>query len=97
MFTYIGVIHKEHNSDYGVSFPDFPGCITAGNTIEEAKRMAYEALLFHIEGMLEDSEKLPMPSKLEEIVRNDDFADGVAFLIVSVPESVHSDRLQMVA
>lgn len=97
MFTYIGVIHKDHDSDYGVSFPDFPGCITAGSTIEEAKKMAYEALVFHIEGMLEDNEKLPIPSKLETIVRNDDFADGLAFLIVSVPEQVHSERLQKVA
>ena len=28
--TYIGLVHKEPDSDYGVSFPDLPGCITAG-------------------------------------------------------------------
>ncbi len=97
MSAYIGVIHKDHSSDYGVSFPDFPGCITAGSTVEEAKEMAYEALLFHIQGMLEDNETLPIPSKLEEICRNDDFADGIAFLIVSVPDRIYSDRLQKVA
>ena len=97
MFTYIGVIHKDHDSDYGVSFPDFPGCITAGSTIEEAKKMAYEALVFHIEGMIEDNEKLPIPSNLEMIVRNDDFANGLAFLIVSVPDDVYSEKLQKVA
>ena len=30
MPSYIAIIHKEPESDYGVSFPDFPGCITAG-------------------------------------------------------------------
>ncbi len=97
MFRYIGVIHKEHDSDYGVSFPDFPGCITAGSTIEEAKQMAYEALLFHIEGMLEDNEHLPMPSKFEEIVKSRDFDDGIAFLLVSVPDPVYSSCLQNAA
>ena len=41
---YIAYLHKDRNSDYGVSFPDFPGCITAGKTLEEAHRMAAEAL-----------------------------------------------------
>ena len=97
MSAYIGVIHKDHDSDYGVSFPDFPGCITAGSTVEEAKKMAYEALLFHIQGMIGDDEKLPIPSKLEEICRNDDFADGIAFLIVSVPDQVYSDTARKAA
>ena len=33
---YLAVIHKEPGSEYGVSFPDFPGCVTAGKTIDEA-------------------------------------------------------------
>src|SRR5689334_6632615 len=36
---YIAYLHKTRRSDYGVSFPDFPGCITAGKTLEEARRM----------------------------------------------------------
>ena len=40
MTEYIALIHKEPGSDYGVSFPDFPGCITAGTTVDEARRMA---------------------------------------------------------
>ena len=95
--TYIGVIHKDYDSDYGVSFPDFPGCITAGSTIEEAKAMAYEALLFHIEGMIEDGESLPSPSTPDEIIRNDDFADGIAFLLVSFPDPIQLTPLQKAA
>ena len=40
---YIAYLHKDRDSDYGVSFPDFPGCITAGKTLDEASRMAAEA------------------------------------------------------
>jgi predicted RNase H-like HicB family nuclease len=44
---YIAIVHKEADSDFGVSFPDFPGCITAGRTLDEAKDMAAEALTGH--------------------------------------------------
>ena len=30
------IIHKGENSDYGVTFPDLPGCFSAGDTIEES-------------------------------------------------------------
>ena len=56
---HIAIVHKETESDFGVSFPDFPGCITAGKNIDEAKDMAQEALTLHIQGMLEDGEQLP--------------------------------------
>ena len=65
MPNYIAVVHKEPASDYGVSFPDFPGCITAGTTIDEAKDMASEALLLHVEGLREDGEPRPAPSNFE--------------------------------
>lgn len=55
-------MHKDPDSDFGVSFPDFPGCVTAGKTLEEAQRMAREALALHIAGMVEDDEAIPQPS-----------------------------------
>ncbi len=89
MRNYIAVIHKEENSDYGVSFPDFPGCITAGSTLEEVKNMASEALEFHIEGMTEDGELIPEPSVLDDIVNDPMYSDALTFIVVPVriPES----------
>lgn len=78
---YIAIIHKDKDSDFGVSFPDFPGCVTAGSTLEEAKDNAIEALNFHIEGMREDGEAIPAPSTMDAIYLNPDFAEGVAFLV----------------
>lgn len=87
MSNYIAIVHKDAKSDFSVSFPDFPGCITAGKNIDEAKDMAEEALTLHIQGMIEDGDKLPFPSKLEEIMSDPDYSDATAFLVVTVPDS----------
>jgi predicted RNase H-like HicB family nuclease len=87
MPNYIAVVHRELASDYGVSVPDFPGCITAGKTIDEAKDWAYEALLLHVEGLREDGEPLPAPTNLEDIVADPENGEAVAFLVISVPDA----------
>jgi predicted RNase H-like HicB family nuclease len=63
---YLAHVHKEPTSDYGVSFPDFPGCVTAGETLEEAQSLAVEALALHIQGMIADVEPIPSPSTAAE-------------------------------
>ncbi len=80
ILKYISVIHKEKDSDYGVSFPDFPSCITAGKTLEEAITEASEVLQFHIDGMVEDGLEIPKPSKLEDL-KNEDLDDKFLMLI----------------
>ncbi|MCF6367515.1 type II toxin-antitoxin system HicB family antitoxin [Rhizobium halophilum] len=88
MTSYIGLIHKEEGSDYGVSFPDFPGVVTAGVTLDEARHLAEEALSFHVEGMLEDGDALPEPAPLELVMRDPANRDGVATLVsVKTPEA----------
>ena len=62
MRQYIGLIHKDAHSDYGVSFPDFPGCITAGRDLDDARAMAEEVLALHVEGLIADGEALPEAS-----------------------------------
>ena len=81
MAHYIALIHKQNDSDYGVSFPDFPGCVSAGLTLEEARQMGAEALAFHIEGMVEDGEPVPEPSTLDAVMRDPENRDGVAILV----------------
>jgi predicted RNase H-like HicB family nuclease len=91
---YIAIIHKDPNSDFGVSFPDFPGCISAGRTLDEAKDMAAEALHVCIEEMHAAGETLPTPSALDEVMRDPDFRDGVGFL-VSVKEPSKTVRVNI--
>ena len=86
---YIAYLHKEKKTDYGVSFPDFPGCITAGKTLEEARRNAVEALALHIEGLLEDGEEIPEASCLDNLSRDPVLKDAVAFLVdINVSDKV---------
>ncbi len=68
MPEYVALIHKEPDSDYGVSFPDFPGAITAGTTLDEARAMAEEALTLHIQGMAKDGDPIPEPSTPEAVM-----------------------------
>lgn len=81
MTNYIALLRKEEGSDFSVEFPDFPGCVTAGATLDEAKDMAGEALALHIEGMLEDGVGLPTPSLLEAIMADPHNSGTVAFLV----------------
>ena len=81
MGQYIALIHKDADSDYGVSFPDLPGVITAGASLDEAREMAAEALSFHLEGLVADGEALPEPSSLEAIMADRENRDAVAFLV----------------
>jgi predicted RNase H-like HicB family nuclease len=81
MASYIGLMRKEPKTDFGVNFPDFPGCITAGRTMDEAYRLAAEALAFHVEGMTEDGEPLPEPSSLETVMADPENRDAVPFMV----------------
>lgn len=81
MKQYIGLIHKDAESDFGVSFPDFPGVVTAGKDLDDARAMAEEALAFHVEGLVEDDEAIPEPSSLEDVMVSKDNRNGVAILV----------------
>ena len=93
---YIAYLHKDAQSDYGVSFPDFPGCITAGSTLDEARRMAVEALSFHIAGMRDDGQPLPEPSTLDDL-RNDPAMKGAVAFLVEVAEPEKTVRFNITA
>jgi len=78
---YIALIHKDAQSDYGVSFPDLPGVVTAGIDLDDARRMAEEALALHVEGMIEDGNAMPEPSTLEHVMSDPENRSGVAILV----------------
>lgn len=93
---YIAYLHKDKNSDYGVSFPDFPGCITAGSTLEEARRMAVEALALHVAGMRQDGETIPKPSTLDSL-RGDRAMKGAVAFLTELREPEKTVRINITA
>ena len=64
---YLAFVHKEPDSIYGVSFPDFPGCISAGETLDIALANASEALQGHVQMMEADGETVPLPRSIDAI------------------------------
>jgi predicted RNase H-like HicB family nuclease len=50
-----------------VNFPDLPGCLTCGDTEEEALKNAKEALALHLYGMEQDGDPIPEPSKIKDL------------------------------
>ena len=81
MRKYIGVVHKDAKSDYGVSFPDFPGAVAAAPTLEEAVEMAAEALLLHVEGMIAEGEAIPEPSTREQVLASAEYRGGKPIMV----------------
>jgi len=74
------VIHKDSDSDYGVTVPDLPGCFSAGFTIEEAVANAREAIELHLEGLLDAGEAVASASVAEH-QKDPVYADGLWFLV----------------
>ncbi len=84
MAGYIALVHKDEGTSYGVSFPDVPGCISAGDTFEEAVANAAEALAAHFALMKADGEAIPAPRSFEQLKRDPAFVDDSADAIVTM-------------
>jgi predicted RNase H-like HicB family nuclease len=62
---YPALVHKDRGSDFGISFPDFPGCVSAGASWDECLAMGMEALALAVDSMAEDGEQIPTPTPLQ--------------------------------
>ena len=72
---YVAFVHRDDKPGFGISFPDFPGCVTDGDTIDETIRRGARALAFHIEGMIQDGEEIPEPRSLQDVAADDSLAE----------------------
>jgi predicted RNase H-like HicB family nuclease len=79
--TYYPAVIDRSSDGFGVSFPDFPGCVAAGATVTKAALNAEAALALHIEGMAKDRDPLPEPSQLDDIEEVEG-ADDVARVLI---------------
>ncbi len=95
MTAYIALLRKDPVSDFGVDFPDFPGCVMAGKTLEEARLMAAEALALHVARMQEDHEPIPEPSGLDAVMDDPEYRDTIAFLVDVATQPARSVRINV--
>jgi len=76
-YVYPAVFTSETVADrgtvYTVVFPDVPGCVTEGDSLTEAIKMAREALSGCIGAMQQRNEEIPVASPLEAIHYDDGF------------------------
>ena len=80
------VLHKDRDSDFGVTVPDLPGCFSAGRTVDEALTMAREAIELHLEGLVEDGLPIPQPGRIEQHQSNSEYRGGM-WAVVTIHES----------
>jgi predicted RNase H-like HicB family nuclease len=71
-------VHKEKNSAYGMTFPDFEGCFSAADTVNDISRMAQEAVELHFEG---ESIAIPPPSTPEQWQQDERFSGGFWMMV----------------
>jgi len=62
------IVIEQTNSNYSAYVPDLPGCVATGNSTDEVENEIRQAIEFHLEGMKEDGETIPVPSSLVEYV-----------------------------
>jgi predicted RNase H-like HicB family nuclease len=62
------VIYEKSANGWGAYAPDLPGLGVAAKTIEEAKELIREAIDFHLEGLREHGESVPVPSTTTEYI-----------------------------
>lgn len=69
------LIHKDADTEYGVTIPDIPGCFTMGETVDRAMINVQEAVELYYDG--EDIESPPEASHIEDLMKDPNlFTEG---------------------
>lgn len=62
------VIVEEGETSFGAHVPDLPGCVAVAETKKGVLKLIQEAIEFHLEGLREDGQPIPLPSSSVEYV-----------------------------
>lgn len=55
------IVIEKAESNFSAYVPDLPGCVAAGQTVEETETLIREAIAFHLDGVREDGLPVPQP------------------------------------
>jgi len=84
----IAIEPSNNDSAWGVSFPDLPGCFSAGDTLDEAMVMAKEAASLWIEYEMDQGRSIPEPGKIETYRKKREYKGWVWGIIEIDPASL---------
>jgi len=73
-FSYRILLRPEPEGGYTVIVPSLPGCITYGKSIEEARKMALDAIKAYLESLKKHGEPIPDDSEILESTLDIQFA-----------------------
>ena len=76
---------------FGVVVPDLPGCFSAGDTLDDALTNSREAILLHLEGLLDDGQPFPAPTPIELLRKKRNYR-GWTWAVVDVDASELGDK-----
>lgn len=81
MTYYIGIVHKDPDSSYGISFPDLPGCFSAGEDLAELERNAIEAIELYLDGQ----DAADFPARDMNAIQETATDEEPGFVLMAVP------------
>jgi predicted RNase H-like HicB family nuclease len=64
MSRYVVIMERDEVGGYSAWAPDLPGVIAAASSYEECLKLMQEAVAFHLEGLREDGEPIPVPAAI---------------------------------
>jgi len=95
MTHYVAYIRKDADSDFGVEFPDLPGCFSAGSTVEEALAMAEDALAGHLSVLIDHGDPVPVPRSIDQLLADPERGDALAVLVLADPDLHKPERVNV--
>jgi predicted RNase H-like HicB family nuclease len=66
---------------YGVVVPDLPGCFAAGDTLDEALQHVEQAILLHLESLLDSGEPIPQATPAELHARDPEYSGWIRAIV----------------
>ena len=91
MATFIAIVKRDGDAGYIASFPDFPACAVAERTVEHVIAKAREALLLHIERLLEANQTISIPTAADAIERG----DALLLAAIDVPDDLRMAQIDL--
>ncbi len=92
--VYYPAIIDKGPEGFGVYFPDLPGCVSAGATVQEAAEGAQEALEGHLSVMADYADPIPEPSDIQDIQAEEGSVE-VARMLVAGERPGRAVRVQI--
>lgn len=95
MTHYVAIVEEEEGKAVGVWFPDLPGCVSAGDTLDEAMVNAAEALSLWVDVAQEHGQNIPSPRSLTELKRDPKVSEDLShFMVALIPLTIHLSAAQ---